>query len=129
MAYKKSPSGTYLSFWDSTPVGKSIDLRLCQYDELSPQLILEYKVLHSAIHLQKNSRIQFLGTLISDDESQRLTYVIDRLLSTDSINEIPNHQILTGEFLIPVLYDNKNTTATNNLIQNGIKVKQNNFRN
>jgi hypothetical protein len=84
--------------------------------------------LHSAIHLQKNSRIQFLGTLISDDESQRLTYVIDRLLSTDSINEIPNHQILTGEFLIPVLYDNKNTTVTNNLIQNGIKVKQNNFR-
>jgi hypothetical protein len=106
------------SFWDSTPIGKSINLHFCPYEHLSPQLILEYKVVRSAINLQNHSQIQFLGTLISDDESQRLTYVIDRL------NENNNHQKLTGEFLIPILYDNKNPSVINNLIQNGIKVRK-----
>lgn len=105
--------------WNSTPIGRSINLSLCPYEQLSPQLILEDKVVRSAIHLQYtstlHSQLQFIGTLISDDESQRLTYVIDRLLTTDPTNhEISNnHQSLTGEFLVPIQCNNQN-----NLIQN-----------
>jgi hypothetical protein len=98
------------SVWDSTPIGQSIDLYLCK---LSPQLILEDKVFHLHNNLIYNS-LQFIGTFISDDESKRLTYVIDRLIER---NDIKNHQLLTGEFFIPIQYDKKN-----NFIQNGIKV-------
>jgi len=121
--------------WDSTPIGKSIQLRLCQREQLSPQLILEDKVFRSAIRLQHGStyrtQLQFVGTLIIDDETQRLTYVIDRLqLSDSSTNEInhpllPNKQ-LNGEFMIPIRCDNKNSTAINtdsSLMQEGMKVK------
>ena len=124
--------------WDSTPIGKSIYLRLCQREQLSPQLILEDKVFRSAIRLQHGStyrtQLQFVGTLIIDDETQRLTYVIDRLqLSDSSSNEInnqhhsllPNKQ-LNGEFIIPIRCDNKNSTAINldsSLMQEGMKVK------
>ncbi|CAF3645637.1 unnamed protein product [Rotaria sordida] len=114
------------SFWDSTPIGRSFFLRFCQYEQLSPQLILEDKVFRSAIRLQNNStyhsQIKFIGTLVTDDESQRLTYVIDRLILKDSItNEFHNHQPLTGEFLIPIQCANKNSTTINNCIQDGIK--------
>ncbi len=115
-------------FWDSTPIGRSIDLCFCSNEQLSPQLILEDKVFHSLIRLQNNhSQIQFLGTLISDDELQRLTYVIDRLIVPDSItNDINNHQPLTGEFLIPIHYNNQNSSIRNSLIQDGIKVRRSN---
>ena len=104
-----------IAFWDSTPIGRSIDLCLCPYEQLSPQLILEDKVFRSAIRLQN----EFIGTLISDDESQRLTYVIDR----HSIpNDTNHHQPLTGEFLIPILCDSKYFTARNNWIQDAMKV-------
>ncbi|CAF3907095.1 unnamed protein product [Rotaria sp. Silwood2] len=115
------------SFWDSTPIGRSFDLRFYQHEQLSPQLILEDKVLRSAVRLQNNStyssKIKFIGTLITDDESQRLTYVIDRLILKDSTtNEFHNHQPLTGEFLIPIqCNNNKNSTTINNFIQDGIK--------
>ncbi len=106
-----------IAFWDSTPIGRSIDLCLCPYEQLSPQLILEDKVFRSAIRLQN----EFIGTLISDDESQRLTYVIDR----HSIpNDTNHHQPLTGEFLVVVQYDNKYSTIKNNLIQNAMKVSE-----
>jgi hypothetical protein len=122
--------------WDSKPIGKSIFLRLCQREQLSPQLILEDKVFRSAIRLQHGStyrsQLQFVGTLIIDDETQRLTYVIDRLqLSDSSTNEIHNHhpllpnKQLNGEFIIPIRCDNKNVTAINtdsSLIQEGMKV-------
>jgi len=105
--------------WDSTPIGKSIYLRLCQREQLSPQLILEDKVFRSAIRLQHGStyrtQLQFVGTLIIDDETQRLTYVIDRLqLPDSSTNEINNHHPLSpnkqlnGEFIIPIRCNNKN---------------------
>jgi len=124
--------------WDSTPIGKSIYLRLCQREQLSPQLILEDKVFRSAIRLQHGStyrsQLQFVGTLILDDETQRLTYVIDRLQFSDSPrNEINNHhhsllanKQLNGEFLIPIRCDNKNSTTIHtdsSLIQEGIKVE------
>ena len=123
--------------WDSKPIGKSIYLRLCQHEQLSPQLILEDKVFRSALRLQHGStyrtQLQFVGTLIIDDETQRLTYVIDRLqLSNSSTNEINHHPLLpnkqlNGEFLIPIRYDNKNNSSTINvsisLIQEGMKVK------
>jgi len=105
----------FSSFWNSTPIGQSIELCLCKYDQLSPQLILENKVFHLLINSKHYSQIQFIGTLISDDESQRLTYVIDRLIE---INDIHNHQLLTGEFLIPIQYENKNST-----IQDRMKVR------
>ncbi|CAF3424766.1 unnamed protein product [Rotaria sp. Silwood1] len=87
------------SFWDSTPIGRSFSLRLCQHEQLSPQLILDDKVFRSAVRLQNNStyrsQIKFIGTLITDDESQRLTYVIDRLiLKNSTTNEFHNHQPL-----------------------------------
>jgi hypothetical protein len=111
-----------VGFWDSTPIGRSIDLYFCPYEQLSPQLILEDKVFRSVIRLQNNSsQIQFLGTLISDDQLQRLTYVIDRHSITNDIN---HHQPLTGEFLIPIQYDNRNSTIRNHLIQDGIKVRK-----
>ncbi|CAF0980146.1 unnamed protein product [Rotaria sordida] len=122
--------------WDSTPIGKSIYLRLCQCEQLSPQLILEDKVFRSAIRLQHGStyltQLKFVGTLIIDDETQRLTYVIDRLQLSDlTKNEINNHHSLlpnkqlNGEFLISIRCDNKNSTTTNsvsNLIQEGMKI-------
>ncbi len=103
-------------FWDSTPIGRSIHLCLCHDELLPPQIILDGKVFHSqGNHLP----IYFIGTLEYDDESQRLTYVIDG----DSItNEINHHQSLTGEFLIPILCDNKYFTARNNWIQDPMKV-------
>jgi hypothetical protein len=65
-----------------------------------------------------------LGTFLSDDESQRLTYVIDRLLPNDSItNEFDNYQLLTGELLIPIQCDNKNSSTLRNRIQDGMKVQ------
>ena len=113
-----------IAFWDSTPIGRTIDLCLCPYEQLSPQLILEDKVFRSAIRLQNSSahhsQIEFIGTLISDDESQRLTYVIDR----HSIPNDTNHQSLTGEFLVYVQCDNKYSTVRNNSIQNAIKVNK-----
>jgi hypothetical protein len=122
--------------WDSTPIGKSIYLHLCQREQLSPQLILEDKVFRSAIRLQHGStyrsHLQFVGTLIIDDETQRLTYVVDRLQLADSAtNENHNHHSLlpnkqlNGEFLIPIRCDNKNSSAINtnsSLIQDGMKV-------
>jgi len=112
-----------VGFWDSTPIGRSIDLCLCQDESLSPQLIFEDKIFRSIIRLQRN--YSFIGTLISDDESQRLTYVIDRLLPTDSTSrDVSNHQLLTGEFLVPIQYDNKNSTIRNNWIQDGMKVRK-----
>ncbi|CAF3977681.1 unnamed protein product [Adineta steineri] len=118
MTYYMTSVGTSnTSLWDSTPIGRSIHLSVCQYDQLSPQLIIEDKVLRSAIRLQNHSIIYFVGTLISDDESQRLIYVIDRLLIADQIN---NHQLLTSEFLIPIQC-NKNISSTlNTLIQTGM---------
>ncbi|CAF3452400.1 unnamed protein product [Rotaria sp. Silwood1] len=117
------------SFWDSTPIGRSFSLRLCQHEQLSPQLILDDKVFRSAVRLQNNStyrsQIKFIGTLITDDESQRLTYVIDRLiLKNSTTNEFHNHQLLTGEFLIPIQCnnDNQNSTTINNFIQDETRV-------
>ncbi|CAF0961196.1 unnamed protein product [Rotaria magnacalcarata] len=124
------------SLWDSTPIGKSIYLRSCQREQLSPQLILEDKVFRSAIRLQHGStyraQLQFVGTLIIDDETQRLTYVIDRLQLSDSTTNETNNQHsllpskqLNGEFLIPIRCDNKSSTtinSTSSLIQEGIKI-------
>lgn len=124
--------------WDSTPTGKSIYLRLCQREQTSPQLILEDKVFRSAIRLQHGStyrsQLQFVATLIIDDETQRLTYVIDRLELSDSItNNIHNQQTLmpnkqlNGEFIVPIRCDNKNSPTINadsSLIQEGIKVNR-----
>ncbi|CAF1174960.1 unnamed protein product [Adineta steineri] len=121
--------------WDSKPIGKSIFLRLCQREQLSPQLILEDKVFRSAIRLQHGStyrsQLQFVGTLITDDETQRLTYVIDRIQLNDSPrNDMNNHHSLLtnkqlhGEFLIPIRCDNKNSTTIHtdsSLIQDGMK--------
>jgi hypothetical protein len=115
MARQINPIEMYSSFWDSTPTDRSIELCLCKYDQLSPQLILEDKIFRLLINSKPYSQIQFIGTLISDDESQRLTYVIDRLIE---INDIHNHQLLTGEFLIPIQYENKNST-----IQDRMKVR------
>ncbi|UJR24976.1 hypothetical protein I4U23_006340 [Adineta vaga] len=126
---------THLVLWDSKPIGKSIFLRLCQREQLSPQLILEDKVFRSAIRLQHGStyrtQLQFVGTLILDDETQRLTYVIDRIQVNDSPrNETTNHHLLlsnkqlNGEFLIPIRCDNKISTTIHtdsNLIQEGMK--------
>lgn len=122
--------------WDSTPIGKSSFLRLCQREQLSPQLILEDKVFRSAIRLQHGStyrtQLQFVGTLIIDDETQRLTYVIDRLQLSDSANNEINHHPLSpnkqlnGEFIIPIRCNNKNSTAINtdsSLMHEGMKVK------
>jgi hypothetical protein len=128
------------SLWNSTPIGKSLLLRLCQHEQSSPQLILEDKVFRSAIRLQHGStyrsQMQFVGTLIVDDETQRLTYVIDRLQLSDSFNNdnhshhalSPNKQ-LNGEFLIPIRCEKKTTsTSVNNnnnntcLIKDAIKV-------
>ena len=126
MIHQTISTETYSYLWDSTPIGRSIDLRLCQ---LTPQLILEDKVLRSAIHLQNKlsdrSEIQFIGTLISDDETQRLTYVIDRLLLT---NEINHRQPLTGEFYIPIQFNKRNSSTIRNLIQDSIKVNDSNYR-
>lgn len=119
--------------WDSTPIGKTLYLRLFQHEQLSPQLILEDKVFRSAIRLQHGStyrtQLQFIGTLIIDDETQRLTYVIDRLQLNDTPNnDINNHhpfstnKQLNGEFIIPIRCDNKNSTDTH-LIQEGMKVQ------
>ncbi|CAF4394949.1 unnamed protein product, partial [Adineta steineri] len=50
MTYYMTSVGTSnTSLWDSTSIGRSIRLSLCQYDQLSPQLIIEDKVLRSAI--------------------------------------------------------------------------------
>ncbi|CAF2993099.1 unnamed protein product [Rotaria socialis] len=130
MSHQTSPMEMYLSFWDSTPIGRSFCLRLCQHEHLSPQLILEGKVISAVIRLQNNatyhSQTQFIGTLISDDESQRLIYVIDRLLVKDSTtNEFHNHQPLTGEFLIPIQFNNKNFQSINKFKQDGIKAIDN----
>jgi hypothetical protein len=105
-------------FWDSTPIGRSIDLYFYSYEQLSPQLILEDKVFRSQ---NNHLPIYFIGTLISDDESQRLTFVIDR---HSIINEINCHQPLTGEFLVPIQCDNKNSTIRNNWIHDSMKVKK-----
>jgi len=115
---------TPIVLWNSAPIGQPLTLSLCPFEQLSPQLILEDKVVRSAIRLQftstPRSQLKFIGTLISDDESQRLTYVIDRLLTTDSIQqETNNHQSLTGEFLVPIQCDQEN----NNLIQNASQVR------
>ena len=124
--------------WDSTPIGKSLYLRLCQREQSSPQLILEDKVFRSAIRLQHGatyrSELQFVGTLIVDDETQRLTYVIDRLQLSDASNTEVNHQHplsvnkqLTGEFLIAIRCDNKTSTTINahsNSMQDAIKVRR-----
>jgi hypothetical protein len=128
------------SLWDSTPIGKSLLLRLCQREQLSPQLILADQVFRSAIRLQHGSTyrspLQFVGTLIVDDETQRLTFVVDRLQLSDSpINELnptnslsPNKQ-LNGEFLIPIRWDNKSGPTNNsnsNLLHEGMKVRSQN---
>ena len=129
-------SSNSLALWDSKPIGKSIFLRLCQREQLSPQLILEDKVFRSAIRLQHGStyrtQLQFVGTLIVDDETQRLTYVIDRIQVNDSPrNESTNQHMLlsnkqlNGEFLIPIRCDNKTSMTVHtdsNLIQEGMKV-------
>ena len=126
--------------WDSTPIGKSIFLRLCQREQLSPQLILEDKVFRSAIRLQHGStyrtQLQFVGTLIIDDETQRLTYVIDRLQLSDSGNNETNHHPLSpnkqlnGEFIVPIRCNNTNSTAINTdsgLMHEGMKVNELHF--
>ena len=132
-SHPSEPSSPSPPLWDATPIGKSLNLRLCQREQLSPQLILEDKVFRSAIRLQHGStyrsQMQFVGTLIVDDESQRLTYVIDRLQLTDSpLHEhplSPNKQ-LNGEFLIPIRCDQKTGSTGNgnsSLMQEGIKVR------
>ncbi len=67
MSRQTSPIGSCLPLWDSTPIVKSIYLRLCQHEQLTPQLILEDRVFRSAIRLQRSSiyhlQIQFIGTL------------------------------------------------------------------
>ena len=128
------------SLWDSTPIGKSLLLRLCQHEQLSPQLILADQDFRSAIRLQHGStyrsQLQLVGTLIVDDETQRLTFVVDRLQLSDSpINELnptnslsPNKQ-LNGEFLIPIRWDNKSGPTNNsnsNLLHEGMKVRSQN---
>lgn len=122
--------------WDSTPIGKSIFLRLCQREQLSPQLILEDKVFRSAIRLQHGStyrtQLQFVGTLIIDDETQRLTYVIDRLQLDSASNETNQHPLspnkqLNGEFIVPIRCNNTNSTAINtdsSLMHEGMKVNK-----
>lgn len=141
MTRQTSPSETTsfgsTSLWDPTPIGKSLLLRLCQREQASPQLILEDKVFRSAIRLQHGStyrsQLHFVGTLIVDDETQRLTFVVDRLQLSDSpINDLnptnslsPNKQ-LNGEFLIPIRCDNKSGAANNansNLLHEGMKVR------
>lgn len=137
-----SASPTFSSpLWDSTPIGKSLNLRLCQREQATPQLILEDKVFRSAIRLQHGStyrsHIQFVGTLIVDDETQRLTYVVDRLQLLDSqthegnnLHPLSPNKHLNGEFLIPIRFESKTITGTNgnhNLIQDGIKVNLHRF--
>ena len=106
--------------WDSTPIGRSMDLYLRREEPFSPQLILEEKVLRSVLRLREEcpqySQIQCIATLISDDESQRLIYVIDRLFSTDS----NRHPMTSGEFLVPILFD---SIGRNQSIEDGIKVE------
>ena len=119
-----SSSSSAAPLWDATPIGKSLVLRLCQREQLSPQLILEDKVFRSAIRLQHGStyrsQMQFVGTLILDEESQRLTYVIDRLQVTEADL---THQQLNGEFLIPIRCDQKTGNLNSSLMQEGIKVR------
>lgn len=58
----------------------------------------------------QNLQIHFIGTVITDNESQCLTCVIDRLLLIDSItNNINCYRALTGEFLIFIYDNNKNS--------------------
>ncbi|CAF2145764.1 unnamed protein product [Rotaria magnacalcarata] len=60
---------------------KSIYLRLHRREQLSPQVLLDDKFFRSAIRLQHrstyHSQLQFVGILIIDNETQRLTYIID----------------------------------------------------
>ncbi|UJR23846.1 hypothetical protein I4U23_026821 [Adineta vaga] len=109
---------TCSSAWDSTPIGRFFHLHLCQNENLSPQLIIEDKVIRSIVHLKNTSTIYFIATLISDDESQRLTYVIDRFLIT---NDIHNQQLLTGEFPVPIQCDMKSSTMLDTFIQSAIQ--------
>lgn len=110
------------SIWDSPSIGTSMDLCLHREEPFTPQLILEDKVVCSVIPLLKklpsHLPIQFIGTLISDDESQRLTYVIDRLLLTDS----NTYQMTSEEFFVPIFYDSNKSTMRNKSIEEGIKV-------
>ena len=107
------------SCWDSTPIGRSLHLCLCPNENLSPQLIIEDKVIRSIVRLKNPMTIFFIATLISDDESQRLTYVIDRFLLT---NDIRDHQLITGEFQVPIQCDTKHSAAFNSCIQSAIQV-------
>lgn len=121
------PTKICVPLWNSIPIGASFCLRLCQDEQLSPQLILEDKVVRSAVRLHNNTQClfqtQLIGTLISDDESKRLTYVIDRLLLKESIvNDVNTHQPLAGEFLIPIQWNNKELSSIKTFRQNGVKV-------
>ena len=103
--------------WDSIPIGRSIHLSLCHNELLSPpQVILDEKAFLS----QGNQPLTyFIGTLEYDDESQRLTYVID---GNSITNEINHHQLLTGEFLIPILHNSRYSTIRNNWVQHAMSV-------
>ncbi|CAF0732215.1 unnamed protein product [Didymodactylos carnosus] len=114
----QSPINNYL--YDSKPIGKPLCLRLNHDISLSPQLILEDKVFRSAIRLQhgttSRSQILFVGTLIVDDETNRLTFVIDRLQLDDTSSKLTSNLLykqLPGEFFIPVRFD---TTLNHDVI-------------
>ncbi|CAF1176965.1 unnamed protein product [Adineta ricciae] len=105
-------------YWNSTPIGRSLHLRLCQNENLSPQLIIEDKVIRSIVRIKNPTTILLIATLISDDESQRLTYVIDRFLLT---NDVAHHQLITGEFQVPIQCDTKHSAMFNSCIQSAIQ--------
>ncbi|CAF0833886.1 unnamed protein product, partial [Didymodactylos carnosus] len=125
-----SPSPTGYDLYDSKPIGKPLCLRLNYDVSLSPQLILESKVFRSAIRLQHGttprSQILFVGTLIVDDETNRLTFVIDRLqLDDTSSKSISNllYKQLPGEFYIPVRFDRTlNHDVVCSIMNDGIKL-------
>ena len=112
---------TSSSYWNSTPIGRSLHLRLCQNENLSPQLIIEDKVIRSIVRIKNPTTILLIATLISDDESQRLTYVIDRFLFT---NDVTDHQLITGEFQVPIQCDTKHSAMFNSCIQSAIQVRK-----
>ena len=123
-------NGTCTSIWDSTLIGKSSFLRLCQREQLSPQLILEDKVFRLAIRSQHGStyrsQLHSVGTLIVDDETQRLTFVVDRLQLADAPANGLNHQQLNSEFLIPIRCETRTGPAgqpSGSLLQEGMRVQ------
>jgi hypothetical protein len=67
-----------------------------------------------------------VGTVIVDDETQRLTFVVDRLQLADAPANGLNHQQLNSEFLILIRCETRTGPAgqpSGSLLQEGMRVQ------